>query len=124
MTKIEWARNAIGYIAKYASKTDSLYPPAKGARMHGNGGVSHEAVMCDKGGQCPPFPVAGRMEQMWWKLPGWLRDVVEPSERVRRAAPRTGGGHVHRQTGEVYRSPWVVVFKGGHVYIKLRGVAV
>lgn len=122
MTKIEWARNAIGYIAKYASKADSLHPPAKGARMHGNGGVSHEPVMCDKGGQCAGFPISGRLEQMWWKLPGWLREAVEPSERVRRAAPHSGGGHVHPATGEVYKSPWIVVFKGGHVYIKLRGV--
>lgn len=122
MTKIEWARNAIGYIAKYASKADSLHPPAKGARMHGNGGVSFDPVMCDKGGTCDPFPIAGRLEQMWWKLPTWLRDTVEPSERLRRAEPRTGGGHVHMDTGEVYRSPYVVIFKGGYVFIKLRGV--
>ena len=29
MTKIEWARNAVGYIAKYASKGDALHQPAQ-----------------------------------------------------------------------------------------------
>ena len=122
MTKIEWARNAIGYIAKYASKADSLHPPAKGARMHGNGGVSFEPVFCDKGGTCAPFLVPGRLEQRWWKLPTWLRGTVEPSDRVRRAESGTGGGHIHPDTGEVYRSPYIVIFKGGYVFIKLRGV--
>jgi hypothetical protein len=105
MTKIEWARNAVGYIAKYASKGDSLVQPAKGARMHGNGGLTDEALL----------------EQRWWRLPTWLRSDVVPSDRVRRAAPGTGGGFVQPDTGEVYRSPWVVFFKGGQVYIEMRG---
>lgn len=106
-TRIEWARNAVGYIAKYASKADSLHRPEKGARMHGNGGLTDEAVV----------------EQRWWKLPGWLRHSVKPSDRVRRAEPGTGGGFVHPETGEVYRSPWVVFFKGGQVFIERRSVA-
>jgi len=104
MTKIEWARNAVGYIAKYASKGDALHQPAKGARMHGNGGLTGGALI----------------EQRWWKLPGWLRDRVEPSDGVRRAAPGSGGGFVHPESGEVYRSPWVVFFKGGYVFIEKR----
>lgn len=104
MTKIEWARNAIGYIAKYASKGDSLAQPAKGARMHGGGGLTDEALL----------------EQRWWKLPSWLRDDVGPSDRVRRAAPRSGGGFVHPDSGEVFKSPWVVFFAGGSVFIRLR----
>jgi hypothetical protein len=105
-TKIEWARNAVGYIAKYASKGDSLSQPAKGARMHGSGGLTDEALL----------------EQRWWKLPTWLRSDVEPSDRVRRAAPHSGGGFVSPGTGEVYRSPWIVFFKGGQVYIQRRVV--
>ena len=106
MTKIEWARNAIGYIAKYASKGDSLVQPAKGARMHGNGGLTGEALL----------------EQRWWKLPTWLREErgVMPSDRVRRAATGSGGGFVDPGSGEVYRSPWVVFFKGGYVFIERR----
>jgi len=106
MTKIEWARNAIGYIAKYASKGDSLAQPAKGARMHGNGGLDGDALL----------------EQRWWKLPTWLRGSVALEDRVRRAAPRSGGGFVHPGTGEVYRSPWLVFFVGGQVFIKRREV--
>lgn len=106
LTRIEWARNAVGYIAKYASKGDSLAQPAKGARMHGNGGLTDEALV----------------EQRWWKLPGWLRHDVKPSDRVRRAAPHTGGGFVHPETGEVYRSPWEVFFRGGSVYIERKQV--
>lgn len=103
-TRFEWARNAVGYIAKYASKGDSLHQPEKGARMHGNGGLTEGALI----------------EQRWWKLPSWLRDRVEPSDGVRRAPPRTGGGFVHPDTGEVYRSPWEVSFFRGHVFIRLK----
>jgi hypothetical protein len=110
MTKIEWARNAIGYIAKYASKGDSLCQPAKGARMHGSGGLTGDALL----------------EQRWWKLPGWLREEggALPSDRVRRAATGSGGGFVHPDTGEVYKSPWVVFFKGGYVFIERRKEAI
>lgn len=99
MTKIEWARNAVGYIAKYASKGDSLHKPAKGARMHGNGGLTD-------------FPL---LEQRWWKLPGWAREVTKPADRCRR---RVGGGLLMPETGEVLESPWEVYFKGGNVYIR------
>lgn len=107
MTKIEWARNAVGYIAKYASKGDSLHKPAKGARMHGNGGLTEDAVV----------------EQRWWKLPGWLRHRVKPSDGVKKAPVGTGGGYINPDTGEVYRSPWVVFFKGGWVFIERRVAA-
>lgn len=106
-TKIEWARNAVGYIAKYASKGDSLVQPAKGARMHGNGGLTGEALL----------------EQRWWKLPGWLRHDVKPSDRVRRALPGSGGGFVQPDSGEVFRSPWAVFFKGGWVWIERKANA-
>jgi hypothetical protein len=104
MTKIEWARNAVGYIAKYASKGDSLVQPAKGARMHGNGGLTGVALL----------------EQRWWKLPGWLRPEVAPADAVRRSVPGCGGGYVNPGTGEIFKSPWEVFFKGGWVYIQKR----
>jgi hypothetical protein len=103
-TKIEWARNAIGYIAKYASKADSLHPPARGARMHGNGGVTGDDLL----------------EQRWWKLPTWCRALADVQDRVRRAPPRSGGGFINPGTGEVYRSPWVVYFSGGYVWLKAK----
>lgn len=99
MTKIEWARNAVGYIAKYASKGDSLVQPAKGAHMHGNGGVTGDALL----------------ELRWWKLPAWARETVEPADRCKR---RRGGGLIIPETGEVLESPWLVLFLGGSVYLK------
>jgi hypothetical protein len=98
MTKIEWARNAVGYIAKYASKGDSLHRPAEGARMHGNGGLTGDALN----------------EARWWKLPGWARDEVQPSDCCKR---RKGGGLFIPETGEILTSPWEVRFIGGKVYI-------
>lgn len=106
MTKIEWAKNAIGYIAKYASKGDSLALPAKGARMHGSGGLTDEALL----------------EQRWWKLPGWMREQVTPADGARRSAAGSGGGFVCPASGEVYKSPWEVLFKGGQVFLQLRPV--
>jgi hypothetical protein len=99
MTKIEWARNAIGYIAKYASKGDSLSLPAKGARMHGNGGVTGDALL----------------EQRWWKLPLWAREIATPADRCTR---RKGGGLLMPETGELLVSPWMVLFSGGNVYLR------
>jgi len=104
-TRIEWARNAVGYIAKYASKGDSLHKPAKGARMHGNGGLTGDCLL----------------EQRWWKLPAWMRDKAKPSDAIRRAPNGTGGGFVHPETGERYESPYEVFFSGGKVYYRVKG---
>lgn len=100
MTKIEWARNAIGYIAKYASKADSLHRPERGARMHGNGGLTGDALL----------------EARWWKLPQWAREVVKPSDGCKRN-PCEGGGILNPETGEILISPWQAEFHGGRVYI-------
>lgn len=96
MTKIEWARNAVGYLAKYASKgiEDGQWCliPA-GARMCGHGGISAE----------------GKTELRWWKLPTWVRDYWPEICDVIRAK----GGYVQRSTGEYLASPYRVVFFGG-----------
>jgi hypothetical protein len=98
MTKIEWAKNAVGYIAKYASKGDSLHQPERGARMHGSGGLTGDSLL----------------EQRWWKLPTWARQSVTPSDRCRR---HKGGGLLIPESGEVLESPWEVIFHHGAVYI-------
>jgi len=103
MTKIEWTRNAIGYIAKYASKADSLCKPARGARMHGSGGLDGAALL----------------EARWWKLPGWLRPQVSIAERCLR---RVGGGFYSSITGEIFTSPWEIYFKGGRIFIREKQV--
>lgn len=88
-SKIEWARNPVGYLAKYASKgSEHPFPP--GSRLHGNGGLSPES----------------RAERAWWMAPGWLREVSTPVDRPARAP---GGGWLLRRTGEWLPSPWVLV---------------
>lgn len=101
-TNQEWAKNAVGYIAKYASKGSDLCQYVRGARHHGNGGMTGDA----------------QLEQRWWKLPTWLRGSVQPSDRVRRAQTGTGGGYINPQTSEVYSSPYEVLFIGGSVFIQ------
>lgn len=96
LTRIEWARNAVGYLAKYASKGIEdgqwcLIP--SGARMCGHGGISRE----------------GRTELRWWKLPTWVREVFSEICDV----IRTQGGYVNRESGEYLASPYRVVFFGG-----------
>lgn len=103
-TKIEWARNAVGYIAKYASKGSELVQYVPGARHHGNGGMEGEQLL----------------EQRWWKLPGWLRENALIEDCWKR---RMGGGFLSATTGEVRESPWEVVFQYGQVFIKRKEVA-
>lgn len=106
-TNQEWAKNAIGYIAKYASKGSSLVQYVRGARHHGNGGMEGEALL----------------EQRWWKLPGWMRGIVEPSDRVRRGAKGVGG-YVNPETAEVFCSPYEIVFSMGQIFVQLKAVPV
>lgn len=99
-TKIEWARNAVGYIAKYASKGDSRDSFPKGAHIHGCGGLeSHE-----------------RDDRTWWNLPKWVREVWKISDRPR---PALGGGYVSRVLGDWLPSPWELIgFEAGKVLIR------
>ena len=95
MTKIEWARNAVGYLAKYASKGDDydLRTLPAGARLSGFGGLNKSS----------------RIELRWWKLPTWVREVFTEISDV----GRTKGGYVHRPSGEFLASRFMVVFRGG-----------
>lgn len=98
MTRMEWARCAVGYVSKYVSKGQegAALPPR--ARMYGVGGLEGEALD----------------EARWWALPGWLRDLVAVGAKVRR---RVGGGWLDHDTGECFVSPWRVVFSGGFVWL-------
>ena len=99
-TKIEWARNAVGYIAKYASKVASKAGGKipRGARIHGAGGHTGAALR----------------EFRWWKLPRWLRETVSADDCCSRFV---GGGWLSRLTGELFESPWRVFFSRGSVYM-------
>ncbi len=96
-TQIEKARNAVGYLAKYASKFTSLvagmFP--KGFRTHGCGGLDNES----------------RRELRWWKAPMSARDALGPDADIRKAK----GGWFDKLTGEFWPSPWRVTFFGGRV---------
>ena len=95
MSQIEKARNAVGYLAKYASKFTSLvagkFP--KGFRTHGCGGLDSES----------------KRELRWWKSPVSAREVLGTDADIRKAK----GGWYDRLTGEFWPSPWRVTFFGG-----------
>ena len=88
-TRIERARNAVGYIAKYASKGATALGMPKGARLHGGGGLD----------------APSRAERSWWMLPKWVREVCT----IEDSAAKVTGGYLARSTGEFIASPWVVV---------------
>lgn len=98
MSRIERARHAGAYIAKYVSKgggESSAYP--KGARIHGAGGFSASAAV----------------ERRWWCCPSWVREVMPIDLEPRRAV---GGGFLSRISGEFLPSPYRVVgIAGGFV---------
>lgn len=88
-TQVKTARNAVGYLAKYASKGDDVGQFPKGLRVNGDGGI----------------PAAGVAEVRWWMLPSWLRDRVTLEDGCKRAP---SGGFVSKD-GECFRSPWVLI---------------
>ena len=100
-TKIEWARNPVGYMAKYSSKGDGPVNFPKGARIHGCGGLRGEQLQ----------------ESRFWKRPTWLRDVTRINQTIRR---RAGAGWFDLESGQEYQSPWIVVFKGGQCWLHER----
>lgn len=97
-TNVKRAKNAYGYLAKYASKcqgpksTEGGYAHQfpRGARIHGIGGLtaSEAAIVA------------------WWKLPKDLRRGAEGSHKWRRMV---GGGWkciAGEARGEIYDSGW------------------
>ena len=92
-TSIEWTRNAVGYIAKYAGKEDDISRFPKGLRICGTGGLDKKR----------------RMERRWWLSPAWVRREFAISDDVRRAK---GGGYVS-ESGERVYSPFFVGYVDG-----------
>lgn len=107
MTRTEYARNPVGYLAKYASKgvaaaADPCAPAfPKGARIHGCGGLDRE----------------DRQQRTWWLSPAWVREIWGPEDIAR---PARGGGYASKATGEWAPSPWLVTFHNGQVIIRPR----
>jgi len=98
LTRIEAARNPVGYIAKYCSKADQPNSFPKGLRTHGRGGL--DAI--------------GQIEMRWWSAPRWVRQWCSSITDVRRV---TGGGFVCVDTGEWRASPWRILFYGAKIYV-------
>lgn len=94
-TRVEWARSAVGYLAKYAAKADGgggVFP--RGARIHGAGGLTEGA----------------RRVRRWWMYPRELRASCTPSHDVVRLK---GGGYVSRALGVILPPMWGLVSVGG-----------
>lgn len=98
-TKIEKARNAVGYLAKYASKfvPDMAAAFPKGFRTHAVGGLDNES----------------KRELRWWKAPKSARDVLGALADIRKAL----GGYVDKITGEFWPSPWKVISDRGRIIV-------
>jgi hypothetical protein len=96
-TKIEKARNAVGYLAKYASKFTGEMAEAfpKGFRTHAIGGLGTES----------------KRELRWWKAPSDARAALGPEADIR----KTQGGYADRNTGTFWPSPWRCFFDKGRV---------
>lgn len=94
-TQIAQARNAVGYLAKYAGKglgaqcdpEGREYRFPRGARIQGAGGLVNSSVV----------------EARFWMAPRWARDAVGGQVTDMSRIP---GGWLHRATGEVHLSPW------------------
>lgn len=97
MTKIEKARNAVGYLAKYASKFTGAMAAAfpKGFRTHAVGGLNDES----------------KRELRWWRAPKDARDALGPAADIRKVQ----GGYADKRTGVFWPSPWRCFFDKGRV---------
>jgi hypothetical protein len=102
---MEWVRQvgrAGAYIAKYVSKGDSEAPFPSGARIYGVGGLEGDALN----------------EARFLAMPKWLQEQVreqaEQGQQIRRCPH--GSGWLNRESGEVFRSPWRVVFWCGTLW--------
>lgn len=92
-TRIEWAKYAVGYIAKYASKfcpLTAMHMP-KGFRTHAVGGLNAES----------------KRELRWWKSPLDAREFFGAFADIRKCV----GGYFDKLTGEFWPSPWRVIFQ-------------
>lgn len=93
LTRIEWAKHAVGYVAKYASKFCPLtsHHMPKGFRTHAVGGLNTES----------------KRELRWWKSPLDAREALGVFADIRKVV----GGYADKLTGEFWSSPWRVIFQ-------------
>jgi hypothetical protein len=99
LTQVAWARRAVGYIAKYASKAQDAFG-VKGARLYGVGGLNG---------------APDRDCLSWWRLSRWLRDRIPENTRADRVS---FVGWVSRVSGEIIKSPWSVCWVRGILHCR------
>lgn len=98
MTERDWCRSsAVAYLAKYLSK---------GSAAHEGGATFQRGMRVQAAGG---FAKPERFQRAFDHLPRWWREDMTPEHRGARAP---GGGIVSRLTGELVRSPWIVVTTG------------
>lgn len=97
MTNLTVAKNAVGYLAKYASKGCAADELPKGARISGNAGLDAD----------------GRTYVQFWNLPKWARECLEEIERTRRIK----GGVLVLSSGQFLPTPYECIFRAGQVLI-------
>lgn len=99
LTQIQKARNAVGYLAKYAGKGLGQLCDAEGRELRFPRGCRIQGA----GGLC----ASARVEARWWSAPRWARDRVHAAhgEGVHELR-RLPGGWCHKASGEVFPSPW------------------
>jgi hypothetical protein len=94
-SKIEAARNAVGYVAKYASKGQEGPAFPTGIRIHGAGGLDQE----------------GKRQARWWRAPRDAREYLGIDADIRFEK----GGRVCLRSGLFWRSPWRIAKVNGAV---------
>jgi len=104
LTRREWTKNAVGYIAKYAGKPDDIDRLPKGIRICGSGGLDKNRAM----------------EKRWWLSPAWVRRAFAISDDPR-PVPKLGG-YYSRATGEYVQSPFCVGYVDGTLSLQRKPV--
>ena len=86
MTKTEFVRSPVGYMAKYSSKGFDHGLP-RSARFSGSEGLDESR----------------RSERAWWLLPAYARSAFNIADAAMRAV---GGDFISRVTGHWVQSDW------------------
>lgn len=97
ITNTVTARNAVGYLAKYASKGTEHGEFPKGARIHGAAGLNPES----------------KTYVQFWNLPVWARSALNEVQKTKKIK----GGFVALCTGLFLPTPYEVIFQGGVILI-------
>lgn len=101
MSKVETARNPVGYLTKYASKATAAdaHSFPKGARMHGGCGLSKQRSVWRR-----TTLLSQWVRQAFREALGSLRDLD---------VVKVAGGYMDRGSGLFVSSPWRVVIDDG-----------